>query len=319
MNGVTDIERRFADARPRLRLRRQRLIQAILETPDETFHLSSRAMAAKFKVDPATIVRTIQALGYERFADFSTDLRKHFVARISPYTVMKATAREHRSIADHVRHSLERDLANLNQLASTLDKEKVQDLSRRLHRARRIVVVGVDLAASLAGFLAYALRVLGMNADAPTGSAGNLSHSIKHLTQRDLVIAISFRRGLRETVNAVLTARAVGVPTFGITDNSLTPIGNYCDDHLTAPVQSPSFTGSYVASMALINTIVIATSHQHPERSLAILREHEEEYKSGERWFKEPSTASAVSRNGGSGTATTTGAAAKRGRTREPQ
>jgi DNA-binding MurR/RpiR family transcriptional regulator len=293
-NSATDIERRFAEARPRLRVRRQRLIQAILETPDETFYLSSREMARRFEVDPATIVRTIQALGYERFADFSTDLRKHFVSRITPYTVMKATAREQRSIADHVRLSLARDQENLNLLAGALDKEKIQALSRQLHRSRRIVVVGVDLAAALAEFLAYALRVLGLDTEAPIGSAGNLSHNIKHLTSRDLVIAISFRRGLRETINSVITARKAGVPTFGITDSGMTPIAQYCDDYLIAPIQSPSFAGSYVAPMALLNTIVIASAHQNPARSLAILREHEEEYKSGARWFKEPSGSGGV-------------------------
>ncbi|HEY6333089.1 MAG TPA: hypothetical protein VI756_27445, partial [Blastocatellia bacterium] len=74
----TPLETRFAEARSYLNPRRQRLIMAMLETPEETFYLSSRELAKRYQVDAATIVRTIQALGYERFADFASDLRRHF-------------------------------------------------------------------------------------------------------------------------------------------------------------------------------------------------------------------------------------------------
>ncbi|MBK9767426.1 MAG: hypothetical protein IPP63_10585 [Chloracidobacterium sp.] len=57
----------------------------ILAEADETFYLSSREMGRRYNVDSATIVRTIQAMGYKKFADFAHDLRNHFVTR-SPHT-----------------------------------------------------------------------------------------------------------------------------------------------------------------------------------------------------------------------------------------
>ena len=160
-------------------------------------------------------------------------------------------------------------------LTSTLDTDRVIELARRIHRSQRILVVGVDLAASLAWFLAYGLRPVGLDADAPVGSAGNLQHKIDLLTGKDLLIAISFGRCLRETMHAVLRAKSRGVPTFGITDGSTTPIAMHCDAHLLAPIGSPSFTGSHVAPMALINAITLACTHLQPKRALAILRHTE--------------------------------------------
>ena len=43
-----------------------------------------------------TILRTTQVLGYKSFAEFAAALRQHFVARITPYTVLKAATREKR-------------------------------------------------------------------------------------------------------------------------------------------------------------------------------------------------------------------------------
>src|ERR1044071_7083368 len=267
---------------------RRRLIREILDNHEQTFFLSSREMAKRYNVDAATIVRTIQALGYERFADFAADLRQHFVKQITPYSVLKAATRENRSVTDHVRYCMERDTESLSVLRSGLDTNRVVEVAKIIHRSRRILVTGVDLAASLAWFLAYSLMPLGFDAEAPVGSTGNLQHKIDILTGKDLLIAISFGRCLRETVESVLRARERGVQTCGITDNDTTPIAMHCDAYLVVPTDSPSFTGSYVAPMALINPIIAACSHLQPKRALAMLGRTEEEYRTGSRWYQEP-------------------------------
>src|SRR5215467_7333030 len=121
----TQLEVRFADAQSKLAPRRRQMIRAIIDHPEEIYFLSSRELGKRFNMDAATIVRTIQVLGYDRYADFAADLRRHFVARITPYTVMKAAAREHRSLADQIRHSVERDSENLSVFKSNLDIERV--------------------------------------------------------------------------------------------------------------------------------------------------------------------------------------------------
>ncbi|HVQ53966.1 MAG TPA: MurR/RpiR family transcriptional regulator [Thermoanaerobaculia bacterium] len=285
MSTRTAIEQRLAEAQPRLNPRRRRIIQAALENPDETFFLSSRALARRYRVDPATIVRTIQALGYRQYADFLKDLRDHFIQRVTPYRIVEATAREKRSVADHVRHSVERDLHNLDAVRSGLDPLRAVDLARRIHRARSVLIVGVDLAASLAWFFSYGLEALGFQAEAPVGSAGNLQHKVRTLDKRDLVVAISFGRCLRVTIDAATEAKARGVSTFGITDSDTTPIARCCDAYLLAPISASTFTGSYAAPMAVLNAVLVACAQLKPKRSLALLRQTEKEYLSGSRWY----------------------------------
>src|SRR6476620_12639767 len=115
----TSLEVRFAQSQ--LSRSRRQLIRAILDNHEEAFFLSSREMARRYNVDAATIVRTVQALGYERFADFTADLRKHFVTQITPYTVLKAATRETRSITDQVNHCLELDSESLSVLRSSIE------------------------------------------------------------------------------------------------------------------------------------------------------------------------------------------------------
>src|SRR5256885_2221041 len=282
------LESRFAKARIQLNPRRQRLLRAILDSADETCFLSSREMAKRFHIDATTILRTTQVLGYEGFAGFAADLRQHFVSRINPYTVLKAATKEKRSVADHIDHSLEKAIDNLNILKSDLDRQSVIALAKLIKRSRHVVVVGLDFASSLSYYLAYGLLALGFDADAPIGSSGNLQYKVEALTSRDVLVAISFGQCLRDSVEAVLRARKQRVPTFGITDSGTSPIARYCDAHLIAPVVSPSFLNSYVAPMAAISAIHVACAHVDPRRSLNRLRPTDREYAAGHRWYREP-------------------------------
>lgn len=280
---MTALEQRLAHSRANLNNSRNRLLQEILDNAEDNHFLSSRALARRYAVDKATIVRTIQALGYTKYAEFATDLRAHFVSRITPYTLMKSAAREKRSIADHVAHSLEMDVNNLQALRASLDSGDVVQMAKRLNRARRIVVVGVDFAAGLAYLLAYGLVSLGYNAEAPVGSAGSIHQKISLLGPKDLVIAISFGRCLQATVDAALHARQNAVPTFGITDSEKTPIARFCDFFWIASIANPSFHGSYVAPLAAMDTLFVACAHLQPKRALAMLRRKDQDSRS--RWY----------------------------------
>jgi DNA-binding MurR/RpiR family transcriptional regulator len=285
---VSVLETRFALAQSGLTPRRQRLVQAILDSADETCFLSSRELAKRYRVDATTILRTTQVLGYESYAKFAADLRQHFVSRITPYAVLKAATREKRSVADHIDHALEKALDNINTLKSDLDRQRIIELAKWIKRSRRVLVVGLDFAAALAIYLAYGLSALGFDAEAPAGSTGTLEHKVNVLSSKDVLVAISFGQCLRDTVESVRRAKKQGVPTFGITDNDTTPIARYCDAYVIASVVSPSFLNSYVAPIAVINSIHVACSHVDPKRALTRLRPTDREYASGPRWYREP-------------------------------
>ena len=260
-------------------------MRQILDNPGDTFFLSSRELAKRYKVDAATIVRTIQALGYAKFAAFAADLRTHFITRITPYALLKAASREKRTLNDRIQNSLELDLRNLQGLQATLDANRIVALSKLVKRARRILVIGIDLAASLSWHLSYGLMSLGFAAEGPVGGTGNIQKRVRSLTSQDLLIAISYKQGLRETVEAALRAQKQGVPTFGITDSEDTPIARICDSLTITPVDSVSFANSYVAPMALLGTILVACAHTRTARTLALLRRSEEEDRADHRWY----------------------------------
>jgi len=284
---------RFLDKHIDLSPSRQRLLRQIIDESNETFFLSSREMGKRYGVDSATIIRTIQALGYDKFADFLQDLRTHFVTQITPYSAMKEAEQTTKSVADRVRQSVDQDRENIDVLRTRIDADKVVETAKQINHARRVLVVGIDYAAPLAGLLAYALARLGVDAEAPTGSSGLVQNKVKLLTRKDLLVAISFGRGLRDTIEAVLSARRRNVPSVGITDTDTTPIAKYCDTYITAPIARSSFIDSYAAPTAAINALLVACAHSQSARSLEHLRESEQENTNSLPWYREPAAAPA--------------------------
>lgn len=279
------LEERFGRFQDKLSPSRRKLLRTILENPEDAYFLSSREMATRYEVDAATIVRTIQVLGYQKFAEFVSDLRSHFVTRITPYTVLKAASKEKKTVTDRIRHGWELDMRNLQALQTRIDPERIKALSQKVKNSRRILVVGIDLAAALSWYLSYGLMTLGFAAEAPVGSTGNVQRRIRTLTRKDLLIAISFGQCLRDTVEAAQRAKKQGVPTCGITDSESTPIARVCDESFIVSVTSSSFGGSYVAPTALIEAILVACAQTQTSRSLQLLRRSEEEDRADHRWF----------------------------------
>ena len=156
-----------------------------------------------------------------------------------------------------------------------------------INAARTVVVIGIDFAASLANSLSYGLVRLGYSSEAPVGSSGVVQNRLKIMTREDLLIAISFGRGLRETIDAVKNASRRNIPTFGITNGDATPIAKHCDTYLVATIARTSFLDSYVAPVAAINAILVASAHSQSERALSYLRESEEQYAASSRWYSD--------------------------------
>ncbi len=266
-----------------LSAKRQEIIRPILEHPRDYVLLSVRAMAKRLKTDPATVVRIVRGLGFASYRDFQRHLHDLSIAFATSLDTMQSAGRE-TSMPGYVRDALEQDLKNLHGLKNSLDAPRLVSLAKRFYEARRIVILAGDLAALLADYLEYQITLLGLPVFTGT-SAGRIAHLVRTVNQRDLVLAISFRRGLRQTVEGVHLAKARTAYCVGITDTYVSPLARGCDEVFLASVESTSFGASYAAPVALVNAILAACGQYRRPQTMAILKEIVEEQRKGFRWY----------------------------------
>ena len=266
-----------------LSAKRQEIIRPILEHPREYVLLSVRALATRLGTDPATIVRIVRGLGFSNYRAFQHHLHELSLAFATSLDTLQAAGRDH-DMPAFVRDSLEKDLKNLQGVKNSLDAKRLAALAKRLYEARRIVILAGDLASVLADFLDYHLTFLGLPMFTAT-SAGRITHLARSVNKRDVVIAITFRRGLRQTVEGIQHAREHGAYCVGITDTYLSPLARNCHELFIASIDSTSFGASYCAPVALIDALLAACAQYKRPHTLAVVKEIAEEQRKGFRWY----------------------------------
>jgi DNA-binding MurR/RpiR family transcriptional regulator len=266
--------------------KRQELIRPVFEKPREYVLLSTRRLAQKLRVNSATAVRIVQGMGFASYKEFQRYLYELAIFQATSLDTVHATALRDSSPGAHAREAIEQDIRNLQQLRTSLDCDRVAALATRIHDARRILILGGELAASLAWFLHYHLLQLGLPAVRAAG-AGEMMHMARASGKQDLAIAISFRRCLRETVESMKQARANGVHCVAITNTFVSPLARFADEFFVVSVDSTSFGFSFAAPQSLIDGIVAACGYCRPERNKPILKKVAEEQRKGFRWYPE--------------------------------
>lgn len=259
-------------------------MQPILENPRQHVLSSIRTLAREVKAQPSTILRAVQGMGFATYKDFQHYLHELSVIVATPLDLMRQSDGADSGIPGHVWQTLDHALKNLQTLRSSLDPSQLERLAGQIYKADRILIIGADLASSLVWFLEYSLQLIGLPVMGAT-SYGATIHMTRSATPRDLVMAISFRRGLRQTIEGLLQARAKKAYCVGITDSVISPIARNSDQYFLASIESSSYGGSYVSPMALLDAILVACAQYHRKRTLRQLKEADRESRSGNRWY----------------------------------
>jgi len=265
--------------------KRQAVIKPALEHPRECVLLSVRALAERLHTDPATTVRIVRGMQFASYREFQHYLHDLSITHATSLENMRTRMRKTRSIPAEIKSSLDQDRQNLDSVMRAVDPPEIAALTRRIYTAQRVLIIGGDLATNLVKFLEHHFMILGLPVSTASSPA-EVVHKVRFLGKKDLVIAISFHRGLRQTVEGLRQARSNGTYCVGITDSMTSPIREFAQECFVTSVATNSFGASYVAPMALLNVIVVACANHKRQRTLAVLKKVEQEQRHGFRWYE---------------------------------
>ncbi len=265
--------------------KRRELIRPVLEDPRSFLFLSIRGMAERLRTDTATMLRAIRGMGFSGYPEFRRYLHELTIAHATSLDSMLGSVATDSDIPS-VRDSLDRDQKNFASLRNSLDTRRLARLAQRIWSARRVILLGGDLASALIFYLEHHLVILGLPVFSAT-SPGRVVHLVRTAGKRDLVLAISFHRALRQTVEGMRQAKAKGAHCVGITDTFVSPIARFADECFIVSVETCHFGDSYAGPMALLNIILVACANYRRGRALALAREAAQEQQYGFRWYED--------------------------------
>ncbi len=283
-DGARDHVLTFAERVGRLSKKRRQLIRPVQEHPRDYVLLSIRDVAEKLGTDASTVLRIVRGMGFHSYRDFKAYLHELSIASATSLEGMQDHMADS-SILSHAHKALEQDMRNLHGLRNTLDMKRLVGVAKKIHEARRILILGGDLAISLVHFLDYRLNVLGFPATSAT-TPGYTANTTRTYGKQDLVIAISFRRGLRQTIEGVMQAKAQGAYCVGIADTFISPLARFCNETFLTPVEA-HLSNSYTAPMSFLNVLLTICAHYRRARTVRILKKVDQEQRYGYRWYSD--------------------------------
>ena len=264
--------------------KRRDIIRPVLESPREFVLLNVRDMGRRLATPPTTIVRIVQALGFESYKDFQHYLHDLSVTSATILDSMQAAGNTAQP-PKFLRDSRKQIHQNLDFVLNHIDLQQVLKIATRINEARRILLLGGDMASSLVNYMEYHLTIAGLPVLAAV-APGRATHLARSTDKGDIVIGISFRRGLRMTIEGIERARKNGAYCVGITDSMLSPLARFSNELFIVPINSLSFAASYVAPFALIDLITAGVGSLRRKQVVDRLKEADQEQKHGYRWYQ---------------------------------
>jgi DNA-binding MurR/RpiR family transcriptional regulator len=226
----------------------------IVDHLDEAAFLTAEELARRASTSSSTVVRFSQALGFEGYPELQQ-------AAIEEYRTTIAAAGAPGSgplfSFDHseLEASLGADYSNLEETARKLTTEQIDLSVSALATAQRIVIVGVDQMAFFASYLRHTLSLLDIRAEIVASTGGESLQRLGRIDDETLVITLSAGRAHPLLLRAMKLALHRGARTLAISDATMSEVGEHAEMTLYFSSNSPSFTRSNTALMALVQAL----------------------------------------------------------------
>ena len=240
----------------------KRIAGYILENYDKAAFMTASKLGKLVGISESTGVRFASELGYDGYPSMQRALQEMIRSRLTSTQRIQA-AGDLLDREDLLGAVLQSDIDKLREIVGEADRAEFDNVVERIMRARHIYILGVRSSSFVAGYLNFYMHLLCENVTlVQSNAAGEIFEQLFRIGPEDVMIAISFPRYSKVTMNTVKFAQDRGASIIAITDNELSPVYQMSDAALLAPCEMISFVDSMVAPLSLINALLVALAHR---------------------------------------------------------
>jgi len=226
----------------------------IVDHLDEAAFQTAEELARRASTSSSTVVRFSQALGFEGYPELQQAAIEEYRNRAPEFN---GNGGGQLFDFDHSEFeaSLAADHANLEETVRSLTRERVEACVSALAGAQRVMVVGMDQLAFFASYLRHLLALLDIRAEVVASPRQDAITRLSRVDEDTLVICFSAGKAHPIVIRAMKLARHRRARTIAVTDATLSEVGEHADLTLYYSSNSPSFTRSNAALLAIVQAL----------------------------------------------------------------
>jgi len=237
-----------------------------LDHPEEVAFGTAASIAQAADVQPSTLVRFAQHLGFDGFSDLQGIFRNRLKERTGNYeerlATIRATTKQGSEDIAILNGFLGAASQSIDKLVQTVNPLRFERAAALLADAETIYLIARRRSYPIAAYLAYAFGKMKLRYVLTGSMAGLDPEMLAMATERDAAIAVSFSPYAPSTIEQARQLGALGVPVVSITDNAFSPLAECAEEWLE--VAEADFAGfrSLSASMALCMALSVAVAER---------------------------------------------------------
>ena len=249
----------------------------LLEDTEAAGNMTVRELADRAGVGQATIIRMLQAAGYESWSAFQRtvwreqgqqELPEAADREVSSAGRKSPARREHRKY-EAVFQIIRDGLTMISDMAKNLDLGQIEELVKVIKKAKIIDVYGTDNSANAAAELSGRMLHLGL-------TSRNYSDlffqkvSAGHLGKRDVAIGFSISGETQAVIDSLTAAKQAGAVTVAVTGDQVSGLAQIADYIFITPTihfsEISRWISSRISQMAFVDALCGAIMVSDPER-----------------------------------------------------
>jgi len=250
----------------------RKVIKYLTDNPDDVAISTSRDLAKKLDVNPATIVRASKELGYKGYTELKQEKKNTFRKKQNPYEIILESLEDDSSNGDLIKKSMLKNIDVLNDTVANISVKDIETVSKLIHDSDRTYIIGLLPASrAIAGFMGGELRTYHPGVLEIMTVNIFLFDFIRHCKPGDVVIGISFGEGLDKiTGESLKKAQANGATTVVITDSTVSTLLQSADHKLITGLPGEfvysSTIGAFNIAIAIIHCFIKLGGEEYKEQ-----------------------------------------------------
>lgn len=235
----------------------KRIADYILNNYNKVAFMTAASLGQAVDVSESTVVRFANALGYGGYPKLQKALQESIKTKLT--TVQRfEMSKELESNTNIYKKIMTQDIENVQRTLEELDVNNLMSIADRIHKARKVYVLGMRSSSVLAQYLGFYLNFEIDRIQVIPSGALDVYDQVINLSSEDLLITITFPRYSNQTLRLATYAYEHKIPIISITDSVLSPVASMSDAILTAKYDMTTFIDSLVAPMSVINALILA-------------------------------------------------------------
>lgn len=254
-SGSTSIEQLVKGEFNGMSVAQRKVAEYLLHHPDEFALLTAKQISQEVGVSETTVIRLSYALGFSSFSEMQRWVReqmlKNKVSALSSPPKDLSSLEEMNSFTKLI----ENDISILRQTSHQLNHAEVWKAVDALIEADQVMIAGYRASYAAAYWFSYMLSTTRNNVQLCLSGADDYT-KLFNLTDKSLMVIISFPRYSHETLDLANHAKKQNLKILAITDRPLSPVGRISDMTLLTDVNLDSGMTSMSSVISLLNLLI---------------------------------------------------------------